>query len=59
MKEKAIEVLVLSEVRWSGNAVSHLEDIVITYCGIADSEQHCHSRGVTVLLSLEVSWFSV
>ena len=51
MKEKSVEVLALSEVRWPGHGVSQLEDTIIAHSGMSDRNSHQRSRGVAVLLS--------
>ena len=56
MKEKSVEVLALSEVRWPGHGVSHLEDTtIIAHSGRSDRDSHQCSRGVAVLLSERAS----
>ena len=51
MKEKAIEVLALSDVKWPSNGVLQLESVTIAYSGMpADVHHHCQ-RGVTVVMS--------
>ena len=51
MKEKSVEVLALSEVRWPGHGVSQLEDTIIAHSDMSDRNSHQRSRGVAVLLS--------
>ena len=51
MKEKSVEVLALSEVRWPGHGVSQLEGTIIAHSGMSDRDSHQRSRGVAVLLS--------
>ena len=51
MKEKSIEILALSEVRWPSHGVSHLEEAVIVYSGMAVSDRKHRRRGVAVVLS--------
>ena len=51
MKEKSVEVLALSEVRWLGHGVSQLEDTIIAHSSMSDRNSHQRSRGVAVLLS--------
>ena len=41
MSEKKIELLALSEVRWPGHCMSHLDDAVIIFSGMLENEpQH-------------------
>jgi len=56
MKEKSLEVLALSEVRWPGHGVSRLEDTTIVYSGMAKEGSHNRRRGVAVLLSKRASF---
>ena len=51
LKEKAIEILALSEVRSPGHGVSRMEEAVIVYSGIAASERQCHSCRVAMMFS--------
>ena len=50
MREKKIELLALSEVRWPGHFVSQLDDAVIIYSGMLDNEPQHRRRGVAVVL---------
>ena len=50
MREKKIELLALSEVRWPGHGVSQLNDAVIIYSGMLDNELKHRRRGVAVVL---------
>ena len=43
MKEKAIEILTLSEVRWPGHGLSRLEESVIVYLRVAVSQRQRRS----------------
>ena len=56
MREKKIEVLALSEVRWPGHGVSQLDDAVIIYSGMLESEPQHQRRGVTVVLEERAAW---
>ena len=64
MREKKIELLALSEVRWPVNCVSHLNDAVIIYSGMLENEpQHrrrssCGPRRACSL-SMEDGWFRI
>ena len=49
MSEKAIEVLVLSEVRWPGHGVSQLGDAVIVHSGVPAEERH-RRQGVAIVM---------
>ena len=50
MREKKIELLASSEVRWPGHSVSQLDDAVIIYSGMLESEPQHRRRGVAVVL---------
>ena len=50
MREKKIELLALSDVRWPGHGVSQLDDAVIIYSGMLENELQHRRRGVTVVL---------
>ena len=50
MREKKIELLALSEVRWPGHGVSQLDGTVIIHSGMAESEPQHRRRGVAVVL---------
>ena len=51
MKEKAIKILTLSEVRWPGHGVSQLGDVVIAYSGMSVDDHHHRHRGVAVVMN--------
>ena len=51
MKEKNMEILALSEVRWPGHGVSQLEEAVIVHSGMDVSDRQCRSCGVAVIFS--------
>ena len=44
MKEKSVEVLALSKLRWPGHGVSQMEDTIIAHSGMSDRNRHQRSR---------------
>ena len=51
MKEKAVEILALSEVRWPGHGMSQLEEVVIAYSGMAVSGRQHRRHGVALIFT--------
>ena len=51
MKEKSIDVLALSEVRWPGHGISRLDGSTIMFSGMAPEDRHNRRRGVAVVFS--------
>ena len=51
MKEKSIDVLALSEVRWPGHGISRMDDSTIMFSGMAPEDRHNRCRGVALVLS--------
>ena len=50
VKEKDIEVLALSEVRWPDHGVAQVGETVVAFSGMVDSSRQCRSCGVAVML---------
>ena len=50
MREKAIEILALSEVRWPGHGVSDLNEDVIVHSGMEASANQHRRRGVAIVM---------
>ena len=50
MRERKIELLALTEVRWPDHGVSQLDGAVIIHLGMAESDPLHRKRGITVIL---------
>ena len=55
MREKSIEILALSEVRWPGHSMSELKEEAIVYSGMEASVKQHRCRGVAIVLSKKVA----
>ena len=56
VKEKDIEILAVSELRWPGQRVSWLEESIILYSFATVSERECCSHGIVVIFSQRAVW---
>ena len=50
IREKSIEILALSEVRWPGHGMSELKEEVIVYSGMEASVKQHWCRGVAIVV---------